>query len=543
MESPGLMHDPHRIAGVIHTRDRITIIAPDGVVLADNWADRLGKREFENHANRPEFKAALAGNPIFVSRTSVSVEREMLYYAVSLKENGKIVSVLRLSFPLTNLYEQLKGIRGSLFVTGFLAVILSLAFAYRLTSGSAGQIEALRASANRLASGDWSHRVFPTGSQEFQDLADDFNRMAQKMQENISAIEHQRRLTGALLSRMVEGVFALDGKGRAVFANDAFSHMTGSRPEKINGRPFLEVIRNAQLADYISDLLTTKADEISTDPVEIRFLGPQGEKFFLVQASRISELENVIILLVFHDISGIKKLDQTRKDFVANVGHELRTPLTAMLGATEVLLDGAYQDADECRRFLAIMDKQLRNMQNLVSDMLKLAMVEDPRISFVSDTVELGAFIRDLVSSFEPLARSKNQHISVNLPEEPILIQIEQRQFTDAVTNLIDNAIKYTQEGSSIFINAAFTKESLDLKIGDNGPGIPSEQLPRVFERFYRIDKSRTRELGGTGLGLAIVKHAIENHGGSISVESEIGKGTTFTIHLPLNRIVNSAGG
>ena len=541
MASPDLLNRAETIASAIHTRDRITIIATDGRVLADNWAFKLGKRELENHATRPEFLAAIAGHPIFVTRSSVTVQREMLYYAIPLVQKGKVISVLRLSFPLTNFYEQLGEIRGSLFITGFLAVLLSLAFAYVLTSGSAKQIEALRKSANRLAAGDLAHRIGPMASREFQDLAADFNRMAEKMQQNISAIEQQHHLTEALLSKMVEGVFAIDGKGRAVFANEAFCKMMGARIDKMKGRPFLEVVRNAQLADYISDLLKTGAKNISNDPVEIRFAGPQGEKFSMVQASRISELEHLIILLVFHDISKIKKVEQVRKDFVANVGHELRTPLTAMLGATEVLLDGAYQDPDESRRFLMIMDKQLRKMQNLVSDMLKLAMVEEARLAPLPETVDLNALITELISPFEPLARRKNQRISVALPADRVFIQIEPRQFSDAFTNLLDNAIQYTQDGGEISIDAALKNDGVDVSVRDNGPGIPSSQLSRVFERFYRIDKSRSREIGGTGLGLAIARHAVENHGGTITVQSELGKGSIFTIHLPASAVVETA--
>jgi two-component system phosphate regulon sensor histidine kinase PhoR len=541
LASADLANRPETVAGVIHTRDRITIIAPDGRVLADNWAFKLGKHELENHAGRPEFKAAMAGHPIFVSRRSVTVEREMLYYAVPLIQNGKIISVLRLSFPLTDFYEQLAEIRDSLFVMGFLAVLFSLVFAYLLTSGLSGEIETLRSSARRLASGDLNHRISLTGSQEFEDLATDFNRMAEKMQQNISAIEQQHHLTQALLSRMVEGVFAIDGKGKAVFANEAFCKMMGAHPDKIKGRPFLEIVRSARLADYISELLKTGAKHISGDQMELRFAGMQGEKFFLVQASRISEKEGLIILLVFHDITRIKKVDQIRKDFVANVGHELRTPLTAMLGATEVLLDGAYQNPQESKRFLEIMDKQLRKMQNLVTDMLKLAMAEETRISPVVEVVNLNSFLSDLITAFQPLAQSKHQQISLHLPANPVFVKIQPRQLSDAFTNILDNAIQYTQEGGAISIDAVLAGAGVDLSVRDNGPGIPAAQLPRVFERFYRIDKSRSREMGGTGLGLAIAKHAVENHGGTITVQSEPGKGSIFTIHLPASAVVETA--
>jgi two-component system phosphate regulon sensor histidine kinase PhoR len=338
---------------------------------------------------------------------------------------------------------------------------------------------------------------------------------------------------------MVEGVLALDQYGKAIFANPAFCAMFDLKMERLQGKTFLEISRNAQLSDFISSLLTGQHEEDQHGGSrEITLYVPQGEKIFSVQASKISqETDGEMVLLVFHDITRIKKVEQIRRDFVANVSHELRTPLTALTGSTELLLDGAYRNEEECKKFLEIMDKQLRNIQNLVSDMLKLAAVEDSRIPVTREAVNLRELTEDISKIIEPIARKKNQTLRVVVPPEEVLLHVDSRQFSDALTNLLDNAVKYTDEGGRIELTCRING-GIEVEVRDNGPGIPRDQLSRIFERFYRLDKSRSREMGGTGLGLSITKHIVENHGGSISVESEPGQGTIFTIRLPQSSFV-----
>jgi len=533
INSPDLLQQPAKIARALNTEDRITIIASDGTVLADNWAERLGKAEIENHANRVEFKAAMAGRPVFSQHFSRAIGREMLYYAIPIKQNHDIV-VLRLAVPLTAFSQQMAEITRFLIFAAILAVLLSLPFAWSFSRSITGPIERLRESANRLSSGDLNQRVVGEGTMEFRELAQDFNSMAGQLTQKIQSVEQQHNRNRALLARMVEGVFAVDQNGKAVFANAAFSGMIGLKMDRIDGRSYLEISRNEQLSKFIYRLLKPLPDPEIPDASEIKFYGPEGERSFSVQASRIQENGNALILLVFHDITRIKAVEQIRKDFVANVSHELRTPLTALKGSTEVLLDGAYRNPEECRKFLEIMDKQLRNVQNLVIDMLKLANVDNTGTPFQRETVEVKSFLSEIVSILEPLAQKKRQAFTVTLPAEEIRLNIDPGQIADAITNLLDNAIKYTDDSGEIQLIARRVDHNLEIQVKDNGPGIPSDQISRIFERFYRIDKSRSREMGGTGLGLAITKHAVENHGGNISVESEYGRGSTFTITLPL---------
>lgn len=538
---PQLLQEPHKVAGSVRTEDRITIIAADGTVLADNWADRLGNAVLENHADRPEFKAALRGEPIFLQRFSETMQREMLYYAVPVLQNGKTLAVIRLAFSLRTLQEQMDRTKKFLITTALLAILLSLPFAFLLASAVTRPVQKLTSAANRLASGDLTQSVHAEGSQEFLDLAEAFNRMASQLDEKLESIRQEHSRTESLLSKMVEGVLALDERGKALFANSAFCDMAGLKMEKLHGRSYLEIVRSDQLAEYISDLLQEDEGSRPLEAQEIVLFGSTSERIFSVQASRIhGEGAAAALILVFHDITGIKKVEQIRKDFVANVGHELRTPLTALKGSTEILLDGAYRNPDECKKFIEIMDKQLQNIQNLVGDMLQLAAVEDTSKQVRKEPVDLSLFIEEAVTVVQPLAQKKHQTLKTILPKDALSLNIDSNQIGNALINLLDNAIKYTEEGGRVELGVHQEQDALLIEVSDNGPGIPQDQLERIFERFYRVDKSRSREMGGTGLGLAIAKHAVENHGGTITVNSEAGRGSTFTIRLPLSTMLHS---
>ena len=539
---PALLNFPNDIASSVRTGDRLTLIAPDGTVLSDNWALLGGIKHLENHANRPEFRNAMSDNPTFVRRFSDTIQNELLYYAVPIKSGDKIICVLRLSFALSNYHQHMSVIRNIVLLGALSSFLFSLPLAFFLSRGATREIEKLRAGTMRLASGDLDYRIPVKGSLEFQELATDFNKMGDQLNQKIMSIEQEHSRTQTLLSRMVEGVLALDRSGKAIFANNAFSSMFGLKMDRIQGKTFLEISRHSELSEYIQALLSANHESRLNPPEarEIRLYNTAGEQVFSVQASRVyDEHEHLnMLLLVFHDITSIKRVEQVRKDFVANVSHELRTPLTALIGSIEVLLDGAYQNADECRKFLEIMDKQLRNTQNLVTDMLALAAVEDTRTPFRRQNVELRDFVSDILAVFEPLAEKKKQTLRVIVPQPTVILSVDPRQLSDAISNLLDNAIKYTDENGRIELICELKGTGIQISIKDNGTGIPKDQQSRIFERFYRVDKSRSKEMGGTGLGLAIAKHAVENHGGTIKVESKLGEGTEFIIFLPESALV-----
>src|SRR5688572_20992123 len=343
--SNDILNHPGILTSAVHYEDRITVMALDGTVLADNWAERIGKSDIENHADRPEFQAALKNQPAFVSRLSETMGREMLYYAVPVKQQGKPILILRLSFPMTDISEQNRSVRNFIFSAAILTLLLSIPFIYTFSRNMTRPVQRIRLSSQKIAAGDLSQRVPVLGPREFQELAKDFNLMSAELQQKIGTIEEEHGRLQTLLSSMVEGVLAIDHSGRAVFANAAFCKMTGSRMERIEGRSFLEITRNDDLSTYISRLLTEPVKGVQPEAPaakEIHFFHSGQEKIFSVQASRTDGPKGTLmLLLVFHDVTATRLVEQMRKDFVANVSHELRTPLTAIQGSTEILLDGA----------------------------------------------------------------------------------------------------------------------------------------------------------------------------------------------------------
>ena len=536
VKSNEILNNPRILTTAVHTEDRITVMGLDGAVLADNWAEEIGKEQIENHSDRPEFQAALKGDPVFITRLSETVDTEMLYYAVPVKKDGQTILVLRLSFPLTDVYEQSRLLRNFILSAAGLAIVLSIPFIFALSRNITSPVKTIRHNTQQIATGDLTQRVPLVGPSEVQELAKEFNIMADQLQQKISSIEEESERLQTLLSRMVEGVLAVDGSGRAVFANPAFCNITGMTMDRMKGRSYLEITRNDDLSTFVSQHLDKMNFETAPDTKEIRFLAGSNNRILSIQASRIYDNAHSLslLLLVFHDVTQTRQVEQIRKDFVANVSHELRTPLTAIQGSTEVLLDGAYQDPAQSRRFLEIMEKQLGNIQNLVTDMLKLASVEDGRLPLRREETDVALLIQELTTVIQPLANKKNQTLDVSVASNIPSVQVDPHQLHDSLMNLLDNAVKYTQENGRIELKAFVEGSNLVFTVSDNGTGISKEQLPRIFERFYRVDKSRSREVGGTGLGLSIAKHGIENHGGSISVQSELGEGTKFTIRIPL---------
>lgn len=537
--SPDLLQQPQKIARLVHTQDRITVLAVDGKVLADNWAERMGKEAIENHANRPEFQGALHDAPVYQERLSHTLGIRMLYFAVPVKFAGQTVLVLRLSFALTTFHNQMENVRTMLYGIALLNILLSLPFAFLLSRGLLRPVQKLRASSKSISEGDLSRRAPLEGSTEFRELAADFNRMADDLQQKIESLRQDRAQIETLLARMVEGVVALDPSGRAVFANAAFASMNDTTVERIVDRHYMDFARNSQLMDRISEQLSRPCETAGgRAAAEIKMFGRTGgEKQYAMEVSLIHDdrARLLLILLVFHDITRIKQVEQMRKDLVANISHELRTPLTAARGSIEILQDSpAEAGHPETSRFLGIVDKQLQNMQNLVDDMLRLATVEDvARVPLRRENTAVRALAEEAAALVRPLAERKKQNLSVEVLQEPLWISIDHAQVCDALVNILDNAVKYTQEKGSIELRVTREKNSIVFLVADNGPGIAADQLPRIFERFYRVDKSRSRELGGTGLGLSIARHAVENHGGAITVQSLPGHGTTFRIVLP----------
>jgi two-component system phosphate regulon sensor histidine kinase PhoR len=392
-------------------------------------------------------------------------------------------------------------------------------------------LEQIRSGAERFAAGDLDHRLPNVGSEEICAVAQAMNGMAARLEERIQTLLRQQNERDAMLSSMEEGVLAIDREGRIISLNKPCAALLGSDVERLRGRLVHEAIRNADLLQLVESALAAPSP-IDAD-IELygppdRWLSAHGAALCDAQQQRIG------ILVVLHDVTRLRHLENVRRDFVANVSHELRTPITSIKGFLETLIDGALEDKDNAVRFLQIILRQVNRLDAIIKDLLALSRIER---GSEGQTIELApesirGVLQAAVEMCEERACDKGIELQLACPED-LVGQINPPLLEQVVVNLLDNAIKYSEGGSAVQLRAERANEEIVVRVADHGCGIAARHLPRLFERFYRVDKARSRELGGTGLGLAIVNHIALAHHGSVEVQSTVGVGTTFSVHLP----------
>lgn len=384
---------------------------------------------------------------------------------------------------------------------------------------------------DQLASGDWSARMTPEDGDPQGALATAFNRLAGHLAERLAALERQRNEQAAVLASMVEGVIALDAEQRVINLNPAAARLLGVSLDKALNRPLAELVRNADLQKLAADAAAAR------QPVEGDITLFNGkDRHLQVHATRLRDAggRGLGALVVLNDVTRLRRLEDVRRDFVANVSHELKTPITSIKGFVETLQDGALKNEDEARRFLDIMARQADRLNAIIEDLLQLSRIEEEadQQAIRIENQELGPTLRSAMECCQHKADARQ--MAVELVCEPGLrARFNAPLLEQAVINLLDNAIKYSPPGSPVRIEAGLEGGETAIRVRDRGPGIPAEHQPRLFERFYRVDKARSRQMGGTGLGLAIVKHIAQAHGGSVSVESAPGQGSVFSLRLP----------
>ncbi|HEY7510145.1 MAG TPA: ATP-binding protein [Vicinamibacteria bacterium] len=514
-------------AAAREVRARVTIVAADGRVLADSALSGAALAAVENHRDRPEVLMALASGAGVSQRRSSTVREDMLYAAVPVRSSAGALAVSRVALSLRGVDEQARELQRALLLAltaAFAAIaVLSAAFA----SSLAGPLREVMDAARRFAAGDLAARSRVSRRDEIGELARILNQSADQLQARITEIARDRARTEAILSAMEEGVLAVDHRGMVLLANDAFRRELA--PPAPLGRHYLEVVRQREVAQAIEEVLRrggrVRLEIAMRHPrgayavVGVPFPGEQGGPHGAV--------------LTFHDVTERKRLDQVRRDFVANASHELRTPLTSIRGFVEALEDGAVEDPPTGRRFLAKIRAHADRMAALVADLLELSRLESgerpPRWQPLSP-VDLAD---EVVASFADAAAASGTTL-VHTPGGAPDVVSDPERLRAVLQNLVENAVKYTPAGGRIEVSsAAGPAGSAVFTVADNGPGIAAEHLPRIFERFYRVDKARSRDLGGTGLGLSIVKHLAEGMRASVSVESQPGLGTRFTVSVP----------
>ena len=507
---------------------RITVIAPTGKVLADSESDPA---LMDNHAARPEVREALAGRLGTATRYSFTLDEHMVYVALPLKDAGRIVGVLRAATAVGHIDAAIDHIRNRILLgAGIIAALAALA-SYLVAQGIARPWREIRQAAERFAAGDLGYRVPAQESAEARGLAEAMNEMAAQLDERLHALAEQRNQQEALLSSMVEGVLAVDAEERILTLNRAAAELFGVASDQARGRRLTEAIRNPSLQRFVRQALAgtefTEGEVVLREGAD-RFLQAHGTVLRNGQDHRIGAL------IVLNDVTRLRRLEGVRRDFVANVSHELKTPITSIKGFAEILREGALDDRGEAERFVEIIARQSDRLEAIIEDLLTLSRIEQDaeRQEVALEEGSLREVLEAAVQDCQAKAEARDTAVTL-VCDEALGARINRALLEQAVVNLIDNAIKYGEPGSPVSVEAHEIEEEIVIRVRDRGPGIDPEHLPRLFERFYRADKARSRKQGGTGLGLAIVKHIVQAHGGRVTVESTRGQGSVFAIHLP----------
>ncbi len=421
-------------------------------------------------------------------------------------------------------------VRRAVTVAALMAIGVALAVGFLISRRVTRPVTAIQTIAQRMAEGNFEQRVQVMGSDEIAKLGRTLNRMAGRLKEKIEDLEGERAKVAAILDSMVEGVIAIDHRGRILLMNPGARAIFGLHREQVEGRTFLEVVRHKELLDLIEACQAVGVGEHCRREVE---LGPPVARTLEAHATSVAfAAERRGILLVLYDITELRRLERVRREFVANVSHELRTPLTSIRGYLETLRDGAMEEPANARRFLEVAHAHAERLSRLVDDLLQLSDIETGRLVPKPAPIVLHEVATDVSAIFESQAVQKNLAFLNRVPPD-LAVQADRDRLTQILVNLVDNAVKYTPEGGQVVVRAGRAGDLVEVSVQDTGSGIPSIDLPRITERFYRVDKARSRELGGTGLGLAIVKHLVQAHGGELWIESELGKGTTVRFTLP----------
>ncbi len=495
---------------------RITIINPDGVVLADSKKD---PKSMENHATRPEILNALYGKTGSSLRYSTTVKKEMLYVAIPVREEGELIGVLRVSLFLEQIKILLNSIRLNIVWAILIIIFLSLFGAFLFSKSLSRPIKELVSASNKVADGDFDVRVYLRNRDELQILAQGFNNMVERIKMLINNLSEQKEAINAIITSIHEGLLVLDKNGKILMSNKSFKDISGI--ENIEGKLYWEVIRDPELGELIRNVEKEKAGIIK----EIELL----DKNYICNATYLNEYEEIV--LTFINISEMKGVERIKKDFVVNVSHELRTPLTAIKGFMETLEESVNK---KNRRYVEIVLRHTERLINIVKDLLALSELEESRIKLEIEDVDLEKLLKSVFTIYENEIKNKKLKFIFESEKKLPIIKGDSYRLEQMFINLLENSIKYTEKGE-IKVTLKSENKKVKLEVKDTGIGIAEEHLPRIFERFYVVDKSRSRKLGGTGLGLSIVKHIVLLHKGNIDVKSNPGEGTSFIITLPVS--------
>ncbi len=505
---------------------RVTVIAPDGVVLGDSEVPLDSLRLLQNHSTRPEVIAARAGGALGLGhnvRKSATLGVEYLYVARALPRPAG--AIVRVALPFETARAHVRRALGLLWGLAILALVTGVGLALWRTRPLSRRLRAFEDVARRLERGDLAVRASEEGQDEITEVARMVNRMAGGLRTTLERIEAERDLREEMLTAMTDGVVLLDPTDRVVHANAALAHALGRPARPPAGEPFDAWCQVPELTAFAA---ATRASGGHMRR-EIRMRDPYERTLDAVA----SLLHDGSLLLVVSDLTPVKRLERVRRDFVANVSHELKTPLTSILGYAETLLDGGLDDVDHRRAFVETISAQATRLKAIVDDLLALSELERPDAALVTAPVDIARLAREVTGVLVPRAKKEGIALECDAPAGELIVSGERVRLEQLLFNLLDNALKYTERGS-VVVRVRQDRAAAELTVEDTGSGIPEAALPRIFERFYRVDAARSREIPGTGLGLSIVRHIVELHQGSVEARNRPGGGARFVVRLPL---------
>ncbi len=493
-------------------QSRITVIDADGIVLADSEENPL---RMENHSNRPEIMNSL--NEEFGSsiRYSTTVKEDMLYVALSIKNRERLIGYVRLSLFLKDINILLANLKSKIIYITLISALIAIFIAIIISRNIIKPIKEMADSARVVASGDFNVRILSKSNDELKELADSFNYMTERIGKLFSDLKFQKDKVDGIIKSLKQGLLVIDNTGAIILANESFKEITGDK--RIKGKNYWDVLRSPGFNEIMKK--TGQGNENITDEIEL------NGRNYLCSANQTQSGKEIVIIM--HDITETKNLEKIKKDFIVNVSHELRTPLTAINGFVETL----EEEADKKHsHHIGIIKRHTKRLINIVKDLQLLSKLEDTSAELNIEKVDLSELLDNIVQLFRKRAEDKG--IDLKIEKEDIKIMADSFKLEQLLINLVDNAVKYTEKG---YIKIAIEKvdDRVRIIIEDTGIGIPEKDINRIYERFYVVDKSRTKELGGTGLGLSIVKHIVQLHRGDIKIESTLGTGTSFTVILP----------
>ena len=500
---------------------RITVIDEDGIVLADSEED---PGVMENHNQRPEVVEARENGMGEVTRYSTTVEKDMKYIAKLVKPGGYV----RLAIPVKEVQDLLNNIFTRLIIGLALAFAIFFILALWVSESITEPIKQITETAQKIAKGRLGERIHIFSRDEIGNLSRTFNTMAYQLEETIKRTTNEKERLATILETMVDGLIALDTERKVMIINSAATKMFGVTEEEAKGKTLIEINRNKELTESVQKVYETR-EPVST---EINVHYPE-ETILRTHLAPITHNKVHIrgVVIIFTDITELRRLEKMRTEFVGNVSHELKTPLTSIKGYVETLLEMELEESSIVKKFLGVINKESQRLACLIDDLLDLSRLENKQKQRLMPTM-LGDVIGDVISVLRPKAVSKDLDLEITIPEFLPRVMGVKDQLTQVLMNLVDNAIKYTPDGGYVKVTARPDKEWVEIRVEDDGIGIPPGDMERIFERFYRVDKARSRQMGSTGLGLSIVKHIIKGHGGHISVESAPGEGSTFIVKL-----------